>query len=77
MKPPKTLRQDEPKDVREWEERASNEMAKSTSLFLSLAISHLKDVPRVPLKPKRPPPAPPPSGDAGGAATRAPPGPPP
>ena len=73
MQPPKTLRQDEPQDVREWEERASNEMAKSTSLFLSLAIAHLRDVPRVPLKPTRPP-LTPPSGGAG-AATRAPPGP--
>jgi len=72
MRPFQVLRQ-EPKDVREWEERASDEMAKSTSLFLSLAIAHLRDVPRVPLKPTRPP-LTPPSGGAG-AATRAPPGP--
>jgi hypothetical protein len=75
MQQSKPLRREELKDVRKWEEHASDEMARSTSLFLSLAVSHLKDVPRVPLKPRCPPSAPPPSGDADGAATRAPPDP--
>ena len=73
MQQSKPLRQEEPKDAQKWEVRTSDEMVRSTSLFLSLAVSHLKDVPRVPLKPRRPPPAPPPSGDA--ADRRSPPGP--
>ena len=74
MKQSRPLYREKPTDVRKWEEHTSNEMVKGTSLFLSLAVSHLKDAPRVPLKPKRPP-LTPPSGNAGAAATAPPPGP--